>query len=196
MARDDLRTTPYFDEGTGKWHGPFGEAPFVPSDNWCQVSFNNAAAPTLNVSNPIYTVTAADLAIDSQSGTDFSVGEENSSGAILSAAGGWFQACAYVSPPGGVTLDGGSTAQRWMEWAYITGEFGDAFPSTGSDAFVPVNAAPNGDLAITVPSMPGHASPGRAAAFHFQLEFVYATGTDAITDPFTNFGRFIIWQVG
>jgi hypothetical protein len=172
-----------------------GSGGFVPSDNWCELTLNNGSID-LTAASPSYILAAGDLNIEAQAGSDFAIGLENGLAAILSAQGGWFQASFFFGPPGGVTLDGGSTNQRLLEFFLTTGQFNPPPPrSFGIDAQVAVVAAPNPDMSVTVMATPGFAPPGRAAVWGIGLEFGYATGTDEIIDPFGNSGRLVIWQV-
>jgi hypothetical protein len=182
------------DEGGGGGEG------VAPDSNWCQVDLD--VNPTLNVAGPSYIFQVADLSIHSQSGTDFSIGSTAGfpvtlSGAIISAAGGWFQAACFAAAPGGIALDGGSAAPRWLEFFYAIGLGADsAFPAQGLgvDVFLPVVAS-NGDLADARVSAPGYAAPGNPLLFRIGLELLNGFGTDAITGPLDNFGKFVLWQV-
>jgi hypothetical protein len=167
-----------------------------PFRNSCSI---DVAAPTLNLATSRYVLTPSDLSIRSQSGSDFSIGAwpgHPTVGAVISAAGGYFQASFFLGPPGGVTLDAGSDAPRYLEFALITGDFGSpTLHSFGIDAYVPVSEASLGNIAVTPVATPGFAVPGGTAIFDIAIDFISVFGTDEITGPFDGSAFIDIWQV-
>lgn len=173
--------------------GGGGDAPV----NWAILTFADPGART--VGSPGYTFQEADLSIASQSGSDFSVGTANGTGALLSASGGAFQAGGYVGCPSDSTLDGGSTEQRWLWFGAQVGSNVGAdnpFVGAGLDVTLPiVTGSPGGYIASACASTIGYAQPGDPVLFNISLRALLLFGSDSI--PLGNVGPFSfgVWQL-
>lgn len=160
--------------------------------NWCSVAVNITAALTVGSSD--YAVQAADLSIASQTGTDFTVIDSGSVGAIRTASGGVFQACFYVGPGFTSTFDGGSAAIRWYTFGYSVGDSGAGNPGDGLglDGYFPANI--NANLVDTHASSIGVAAPGGLALHGFGFNAAALFGTDSLALDGISMG--VVWQVG
>jgi hypothetical protein len=171
-----------------------------PFDNWAVISLFEQATPTLTVASPEKDFAAADLAIHAQSGADFSVGAGVNDGAILSAAGGWFEMATLFGCPSGVTFDGGSTQERML---WIGANVGDLSSVTNPFAFIgldfAVRISTDSDLRdatyLSVRATPGKCSAGGKALSSMAIKFYNGFGTDQITDPYYGINYLFVWKV-
>jgi hypothetical protein len=190
-----------WNETLGAWeYVPGGTAAGFAPANWCVVSVANPPS-ALTSASPFYAFADADLSILQQSGSDFSVGDFEGKGAILSAAGGFFQAGAYVQNEVAVTL-GGSTEPRYLSMEGCVGDDTDPdnenLYTLGFDFSVPIFPG-TGTLPARAnfcgASVPGVVKPGGPALNFLELVFANAQSGDSLTITQLGRGHVAIWQV-
>jgi hypothetical protein len=174
--------------------------------NWAVLQLTPPAPLTVGAGNSAK-MQEADIAIASQSGSDFSVGTDalTESGCILSVAGGTFQFAFYVGTPSDATLDGSSAVQRWLQAFASPGPTDNADPNypigaggaAGLDDLVPVlvTESPAFVAALTHASTPAYVRPGKLVLCNIGATLIGGVGSDSI--PLDNvLGTAYIWQIG
>lgn len=168
--------------------------------NWCVIDL--AIPGDLHgPGTPRRLYAASTMTINSQSGSDFSIGDDPNNpgiGAVLSAGGGRFQCAAYLSPPTDATLDAGSTALRWLWFGAIAGDTAVSSPvnpfwSAGLDMYVPV--VPTFMAQSLMASAIGYTAPGGVAAGKLGVSAGDLLAGDIIPLDSSGPYQLLVWQV-
>jgi hypothetical protein len=149
--------------------------------NWCHLSF--AAPAHRTVASPVYVFLQADITIDAQSGSDFSVGTDGVAATILSASGGRFYYNMNLADPDATALDGSSTVQRYAFVGANGGSSGQAgfYSNDGLDIFAPViPGSTSYELQTSATAQIVYVPPGGIIVHSIFEKLVGAHGTDSI----------------
>lgn len=190
----------YRQDGNGNWGWHTQEATGGGlSVNWAKISLANC--PALNTGNGwFYNFQSADITIDDQSGSDFSIGPDGvDGGTVLSIRGGVFTFAPLISGFNiGVTLDGSSARLRTLQFGAVTGDpLGPPNPANGLglDVYIPVYSDTTLMPGNCVQSSPGIGVPGGVALTNLFF-YMSGIGTDEIAVPLNGFAGGLLCQIG
>jgi hypothetical protein len=154
--------------------------------------------PELTAEDWSYYYPASALTILEQSGSDFSIGEEEGIGLIFSEAGGLIQTGMLVNPRFvSATLDAGNTDPRWIQLGIQIGR-GEASPanSLGYDCSFQVGVTGQPVFGQqTFAGLPGVVGPGDPAINGIRFVFQNAFGTDSVTLDLWDAEALIVWTI-
>lgn len=159
-------------------------------------------AQALTFGNDAISFPTAELTINFQSGSDFSVAADAfSNGTIKSAAGGQFMGEYWASAITAATLDGGSTGPRYVTIGGNMGPNDNTDPNYqagvfGFDAVLPVLVGVHnaGNWLDSKSFGPSYVKPGQEVLYGLFSTLIGGFGTDSI--PVTGLGvSGVLWQV-